>query len=161
MLRQATTADTEFLFSLYMHPAINRWLLYEEMPLAEFIPIAADLIARHALFVYESDGHLVGMCKLVPQKYRNNHIMYLGGVAILPEAGGRGFGIDMLREAIQICRDKGFTRIELTVAVENARAIKLYEALGFVREGILKNYTYLRKEGIYMDEQVMSLVFEG
>jgi putative acetyltransferase len=87
--------------------------------------------------------------------------MYLGGVAILPEAGGRGFGINMLREAIRICRDKGFTRIELTVAVENARAIKLYETLGFVREGILKNYTYLRKEGIYIDEQVMSLVFEG
>jgi putative acetyltransferase len=161
MLRQATSADTEFLFSLYMHPAINRWLLYEEMPLAEFIPIAADLIARRALFVYESGGSPVGMCKLVPQKYRNSHIMYLGGVAILPEAGGRGIGIDMLREAIRLCRDKGFTRIELTVAVENARAIRLYENLGFIREGILKNYTFLRKERVYIDEQVMSLIFEG
>jgi putative acetyltransferase len=158
MLREATVKDLEFLFTLYMHPDINRWLLYEEMPLETFRPIAIDLIARHALLVYEPEGHPVGMCKLVPQKYRNSHIMYLGGVAIFPEARGRGLGIDMLREAIRLCRDKGFTRIELTVAVENTRAIRLYEKLGFVREGILKNYTYLKKEGKYLDEQVMALI---
>lgn len=158
MLRTATSTDTEFLFSLYMHPAINRWLLYEEMPLDAFRPIAADLIARNALFIFEHDGLPAGMCKLVPQKYRNGHIMYLGGVAIHPAFRGGGLGKNMLQEAILVCRDRGFTRIELTVAVENHPAIGLYESLGFVREGILKNYTYLEKEGIYMDEQVMALI---
>jgi putative acetyltransferase len=159
MLRTATTDDTAFLFSLYMHPQVNRWLLYEEMPLEAFRPIAAELIARRALFVCEEEGRPAGMCKLVPQKYRNSHIMYLGGVAIHPDFRGRGLGARMIREAIQVCRDRGCSRIELTVAVENQPAIRLYESLGFVREGILKNYTYLAKEGIYIDEQVMALVF--
>jgi putative acetyltransferase len=158
MLRIATPADTEFLFSLYMHPAINRWLLYEEMTLDEFRPIAADLIARHALFIFDDDGLPAGMCKLVPQKYRNSHIMYLGGVAIHPASRRAGLGRKMLHEAIGICRDRGFTRIELTVAVENLPAIRLYESLGFLREGILKNYTYLEKERKYIDEQVMALL---
>jgi RimJ/RimL family protein N-acetyltransferase len=157
MLRTATAADTVFLFSLYMHPAINRWLLYEEMPLDAFQPIAADLIARNALFIFDYDGQPAGMCKLVPQKYRNSHIMYLGGVAIHPAYKGAGLGRKMLHEAMLVCWDKGFTRIELTVAVENLPAIRLYESLGFVREGILKNYTYLSSEGIYIDEQVMAL----
>lgn len=159
MLRIANPDDTGFLFSLYMHPQVNRWLLYEEMSLEAFRPIAAELIARQALFVFEQDGRPAGMCKLMPQKYRNSHIMYLGGVAIDPGFRGRGLGARMIREAIAVCRDRGFTRIELTVAVENQPAIRLYESLGFVREGILKNYTYLQKEGIYIDEQVMALVF--
>jgi putative acetyltransferase len=51
-------------------------------------------------------------------------------------------------------------RIELTVSVENPKAIGLYESLGFVREGILKNYCYLAQEGRYMDEQVMALLLD-
>lgn len=159
MLRPASEHDIDFLYSLYMHPAINRWLLYEDMSLEAFRPIATDLIGRAALYVYEQDGVPVGMCKIVPQKYRNSHILYLGGVAVAPEFSGKGIGHMMLKQIIELCRQMGFSRIELTVAVENARAIRLYEDLGFVKEGILKNYSYIKKEELYLDEQVMALVW--
>lgn len=159
MLREATTGDIDFLYALYMHPEINRWLLYEEMSPDAFRPVISDLLSRQAIYVFEEDGRPVGMCKLVPQKFRNSHIMYLGGVAIDPADRGRGIGFSMLRDAIQRCREKGATRIELTVAVENETAIRLYERMGFKMEGILKNYTYLKKEGKYLDEQVMAILF--
>jgi putative acetyltransferase len=92
-------------------------------------------------------------------KYRNSHIVYLGGVAIDPEWSGRGHGKLMVEAAIGRARSSGFTRLELTVATTNSRAIGLYKSLGFVNEGILLNYTYLTSEKRYVDEQVMGLIF--
>lgn len=158
MLTPATREDIDFLFSLYMHPQVNRWLLYDPMDRDAFEPIALELLARHALFVYDVEGIRAGMCKLVPQRYRNAHIVYLGGVAIDPAWQGKGIAVQMLRAAIDWSRERGYHRIELTVAVENSRAIALYEQLGFVREGILRDYTWLQTEGIFIDEQVMALI---
>ena len=160
MLRPASEQDIDFLYALYMHPEINRWLLYESMPPEAFRPVVRELLQRGALYIFEKHDARVGMCKLVPQKYRNSHIMYLGGVAVDPAHQGRGTGAAMLSSAIDICRERTCTRIELTVSVENSRAIRLYESMGFVREGILKNYCYLAGEGRYMDEQVMALLLD-
>jgi putative acetyltransferase len=143
---------------MYMHPEVNRWLLYEYMDAASFAPVMDDLLARKALFIYEAEGRAVGMFKLVPQRFRNSHIMYLGGVAVDPEQRGKGIGRAMLERAIAICRERGFARIELTVSVENQAAIRLYEHLGFRFEGLLRRYTYLAAEGRYMDEQVMAFL---
>ena len=141
-----------------MHPQINPWLLYEQMDMKAFEPVFQDLVSRDHLFVYESDGQMAGMCKLAPMKYRNSHIMYLGGVAVDPDWAGKGIAADMLRRAIALTREKGYARIELTVATINHRAIRLYEQLGFETEGVLKDYTYLASEERYIDEQVMALL---
>lgn len=158
MLTPATREDIDFLFHLYMHPQVNRWLLYDPMDREAFEPVALELLARQALFVYVVDGVRVGMCKLVPQRFRNAHIVYLGGVAVDPDRQGGGIAGQMLQAAIAWSRERGYHRMELTVAVENTRAIALYEKLGFVREGILRDYTWLQTEGIFIDEQVMALI---
>lgn len=142
-----------------MHPETNPWLLYEQMEEAAFQPIFYDLITRESLFVFEKGGLMAGMCKLMPQKFRNNHIIYLGGVAIDPDHKGKGWGREMLAEALDLAKERGYTRVELTVATVNARAIALYESMGFVNEGRLRNYTYLASEGRYIDEYVMGLLF--
>lgn len=160
MLRPASAHDIDFLYSLYMHPDINRWLLYELMTPAEFRPVVVELLQRNSLYIFEQDGGSAAMCKLVPQKFRNSHIIYLGGVAVDPARQGQGIGAKMLSSAIDLCRERAYTRIELTVSVENPKAIRLYESLGFAREGILKNYCYLAREGRYMDEQVMALLLD-
>ena len=41
---------------------------------------------------------------------------------------------------------------------QNEPAIKLYKKVGFEEEGILKNYTYLKKENKYINEVLMSLI---
>lgn len=143
-----------------MHPETNPWLLYENMDEASFQSIFYDLINRETLYVFEMEGIQAGMCKLMPQKFRNSHIMYLGGVAIDPLHKGKGWGRVMLEEAIALIQKKGYHRIELTVATFNDRAIALYESMGFMNEGRLKDYTYLASEGRYIDEYVMGLILD-
>jgi len=144
-----------------MHPQTNPWLLYEPMDEASFRPIFEELLNRGFLHVFEQDGARLGMCKLMPMKHRNSHIIYLGGVAVEPDHAGKGLGRQMLIEAIALAKQRGFTRIELTVATANPRAVGLYESLGFVNEGLLKNYTYLASEARYVDEFVMGLLLPG
>jgi RimJ/RimL family protein N-acetyltransferase len=158
MIREAQEADFDFMYELYMHPQINPWLLYEMMDKASFQPIYKELLGRRVLYVYESNGTAAGMCKLVPQQYRNAHILYLGGVGIHPLFAGKGEGINMLQDVILFAKQKGFKRIELSVASINERAIHLYEKAGFVKEGLLKNFTYLKSEDRFLDEVMMAFL---
>ena len=159
MLRPATSNDLDFLFGLYMHPLANRFLLYEVMDLKSFLPILNELIEKKQLFVYENDMTSVGMCKLVAQQHRNAHIVYLGGVAIHPDLAGKGEGSKMLKEVIEYVKQKEFLRIELSVATINEKAIHFYEKAGFIKEGVLKKFTYLKKEDRFLDEVFMAYLF--
>lgn len=156
MLRNATAADFPFFFGLYMHPQVNPWLLYEPMDEAEFEPIYVNLLSQACLYVFEQNGESVGMCKLLPMPYRNSHVLYLGGVAIDPIHAGKGYGQTMLQEILAWAQLRGFLRIELTVATFNTRAIALYEKAGFVQEGVLRQFTYLKSENRIIDEVLMS-----
>lgn len=159
MLRKATTEDFDFLYELYMHSQVNRYLLYEQMDAGSFLPIFNDLIEKEYLFIYENNNTTIGMCKLVPQQYRNSHIVYLGGVAIHPSYSGKGEGMKMIQEIIDYAKEKKFLRIELSVATVNGKAIRLYEKAGFAKEGVLKNFTYLKSENKFLDEVMMAYLF--
>jgi RimJ/RimL family protein N-acetyltransferase len=158
MNRLAGASDFHFIYHLYMHPAINPWLLYELMDEGDFRPIFNELVEKKCLFVYENDETRIGMFKLVPQKFRNSHIIYMGGIGIHPDHWGKGYGSMMLNEIISITKAMGYIRVELTVANINTQAIRTYEKAGFTNEGTLKKYTYLRSEDRYIDEQVMALL---
>lgn len=139
-----------------MHPEVNSFLLYELMDEQAFQPIFEDLIKEEVLFIYKNGLQSIGMCKLIRQKHRNEHIIYLGGLAIHPDYFGQGFGKKMLHEIISFCKTVGILRIELSVAVSNDKAIQLYEKVGFVKEGVLRKYTYLKSKDQFIDEILMS-----
>ena len=48
----------------------------------------------------------------------------------------------------------GIERVELTVYVSNKRAIRLYESVGFVREGVKRKGRKL--DGVYEDVLMMA-----
>jgi RimJ/RimL family protein N-acetyltransferase len=158
MLRPATDNDFDFIYRLYMHPLVNRYLLYETMEAGAFKPIARELLEKKQIFIYESEGRATGMCKLVPQQHRDAHRVYLGGLAIHPDHAGKGEGKKMLEEIVDYCRQNNFLRIELTVAAENEKAIHLYEKAGFVKEGLMKKFTFLKSENKFLDEVMMALL---
>jgi RimJ/RimL family protein N-acetyltransferase len=156
MLVKVKATDFTFIYELYMNPKVNPYLLYETMNSENFIPIFNDLLKDEVLYLYEEDSEVIGMCKLIRQKHRNNHIVYLGGVAIHPDYFGKGFGTKMMLEIIDFCKTKSISRIELSVDTKNEKAIRLYESVGFEKEGILRNYTFLKSKNKYIDEQIMS-----
>lgn len=161
MYRKANQNDLQFIYDLYMHPHVNSYLLYELMSIEDFKPIYDKLLEDGIKYVFEDEnGTSVGMFKLFPWTHRSSHIAYLGGLAIHPDYAGKGSGLKMMKEIIELANQQGYKRVELSVAKENLRAIKLYKKVGFEVEGVLRKYTYLKQEGRFLDELLMSYIFE-
>jgi len=78
------------------------------------------------------------------------------GMGILPAYRGHGLGLKLINATVAQARRDGFVRVELFVHSDNARAIALYEAMGFVLEGRLKNRVAL-DDGSYKDDLLMGL----
>jgi putative acetyltransferase len=129
------------------------------MEKSAFEPIFQQLLDDKVLYVFEDNHIPIGMFKLIPLKHRTAHIAYLGGVAIDPRFAGQGFAQKMFAEIITLGKSRNLKRIELSVSVENARAIALYEKCGFQQEGVLRKYTYLQSENRYLDEALMAYLY--
>jgi len=159
MTRKITATDFDFIYELYMHPEINPYLLYEIMDSSSFQYIFNDLLDKGIVYVYEETGNAIGMFKLVPLQYRCSHIAYLGGFAVHPAFAGKGYGKKLLQEIIQLGKELGLLRIELSAATSNHKAISIYEKVGFVKEGVLKKYTWLKSENKFLDEVMMAYLY--
>lgn len=159
MIRVAQKEDFDFIYALYMHPEVNPFLLYEFMDASSFAPEFNQLQERNVLYIFEHEGKDAGMFKLIPYTHRSDHTAYLGGLAIHPSHHGKGLGREMMQEIIALGKTKNLLRIELSTAVNNVKAIRLYEQVGFEREGILRKYTHLKKENIFLDELMMSFLY--
>jgi putative acetyltransferase len=160
MIRKAAQNDFEFICELYVHPQVNRFLLYETMGSAEFTPIFDKLLADDVLYVYEASGEPAGMFKLVRLEHRTSHIGYLGGLAIHPAFSGQGHGKILMQEILSLGKELGFVRIELGVSTINARAIRLYTNAGFESEGVRRKAIYLKSERLFLDDISMAYLYE-
>jgi len=68
-----------------------------------------------------------------------------------------GLGTMMMKRAIEMAKEKGFHRLGLTVVADNHRAIKVYEKVGFKKEGIAREAFY-GDDHRYHDEVEMGLL---
>jgi RimJ/RimL family protein N-acetyltransferase len=79
------------------------------------------------------------------------------GIRIGDEANrGKGHGSEAIRLALAYCwNDLNLSRLMLNVFESNQRAIKLYESLGFVREGLLRRAVFI--DGKWIDVVLMAI----
>jgi ribosomal protein S18 acetylase RimI-like enzyme len=68
----------------------------------------------------------------------------------------RGIGRRLIERTIICARERGLERIELEVFASNSPAIKLYEDVGFVLEGVKRRARKI--DGAYDDLIVMALL---
>jgi len=141
MLRPATVADFSFVYDLYFLPENNPYLLYEPMSKDAFEPIFAAQLNEGVKYIFEINGHAVGMVKISGYTHRMAHIAYIGAVAIHPKYAGHGLGLQLMHDTIHFCKSLGYTRLELDVDDDNPKAKRLYEKAGFETEGLLRNYS--------------------
>jgi ribosomal-protein-alanine N-acetyltransferase len=80
-------------------------------------------------------------------------------IAVLPGYRGRQLGAALLRTVLDAARDMAAERCLLEVRCSNDRAIALYRRLGFVEDGVRKNY-YPTESG-REDALLMSLKLTG
>lgn len=57
------------------------------------------------------------------------------GIGVVPRWRGRGAGVALLRQLVEVARADGHAGLSLSVDDRNDRALALYERLGFTRVG--------------------------
>ena len=106
----------------------------------------------------DADGEVVGWCDIArPPLEGFRHCGRLG-MGLIPHVQGRGLGRHLAEATIHAARARGVERVELEVFASNSRAIRLYERLGFVHEGVRRRARYI--DGAYDDNVMMALIFD-
>ena len=101
------------------------------------------------------DGEIAGVATLVrPRTPRVRHMAQLG-LSVRQKYWGIGLGRTLSEELILDARELGLTRVELRVRHDNARAIALYEEIGFQLEGTLRGA--FRVDDVEYDDLIMGL----
>lgn len=121
----------------------------------------ADTTARENDVIWvisESEGRCIGHVGLykIDQRIRSAEFGILIGSAA---HRGKGIGKRVTERVLRYAFEElGLNRVQLTVLDTNYRAIRLYESLGFVREGVLRQAQ--TRDGHHQDLIVMSLLAE-
>jgi ribosomal protein S18 acetylase RimI-like enzyme len=84
----------------------------------------------------------------------NAHVVAITGLAVDPAHRRRGIARLLLDAAVEAARARGARRLTLRVLAPNAAARALYEAAGFVVEGVLRD-EFVR-DGRYVDDVLMA-----
>lgn len=123
--------------------------------------LASNTTTRQAMFVALVNGKQVGNAGVHPlnDNPRQQHVCGLG-LGIIEAYQGRGVGRALMNACLDYAdRWANYPRVELTVHADNARAIKLYESLGFLVEGRFRDYSF--REGGYVDALFMARLSES
>jgi len=100
------------------------------------------------------DGQIVGNAGLRRLTGRRIHVGQIG-MGVHDDFTGRGVGSALLAALIDTADNwLAIKRVELTVYVDNAPAIRLYEKFGFETEGRLRAFAF--RNGEYVDAFTMA-----
>jgi RimJ/RimL family protein N-acetyltransferase len=129
----------------------------EAPPLSETREYALGLLrAGNPHFVALAEGEVVGWCDIA--RFRRPTEAHRGrlGMGIVAAYRSRGVGRRLIEAALRRAREIRLTRIELDAYADNSRAITLYERVGFVREGVIRDAICV--DGVYRDAIGMGLI---
>lgn len=106
--------------------------------------------------VADLDGAVVGYVRLhkVIALASHAHVWEINGLAVRPEATGRGAGQALIEAAFAEAVRRGARKVSLRVLGPNAVARRLYARCGFVEEGVLRAEFLL--DGQLVDDVLMA-----
>jgi ribosomal protein S18 acetylase RimI-like enzyme len=84
----------------------------------------------------------------------HEHVLEVSGLAVHPKHQRARIGRRLLERAVQEAHDRGARKLALRVLSPNTAARRLYEATGFIVEGILRDEFLL--DGRYVDDILMA-----
>lgn len=156
--RLASSNDFNAIYDLYMDEYANAYLTYDPMSKEEFKPIFELLLESNTLYVVELNKDVIATYRLVPYTARQQHTVHLGGFTIKNGSQGKGIGAQILSDIKKNCEKENKIRIELTVDVDNMRAINLYKKMGFEIEGTVRKSYRLSRTNQFYDEYLMAVL---
>ena len=143
-VREARSDDLEAVVALLREDVI-REIDESEVPASAYAAAFAEILgdAHQQLLVGELDGEVVATAQLTWVR----HLTYVGGlmcsvesVRVRSDLRGRGLGGELIGTVLDLARDRGAARVELTTNARRARARRFYEDLGFVASHVGMKY---------------------
>nr|WP_294850589.1 GNAT family N-acetyltransferase [uncultured Sphingomonas sp.] len=144
--RTAISGDGVSVSTLFQSAFIDTFgYLYEQRNVDLFLankgPDAFEAQIADPDFAFrlaEEDGRLIGYIKMGPNELPGDapagtwelHQLYL-----TPDAKGRGIAQELMDWGFEEARRRGFQYLQLSVYVDNLRAKRLYEKIGFEEVG--------------------------
>ena len=100
--------------------------------------------------VAEQGGQVVGEGVALVRQHKNRPSGRIYSVAVHPECRGQGVGDALVRALIEQLCARGVQRIYLEVEITNSAATRLYERLGFKKNGALPDYYGPARPAVHM-----------
>jgi RimJ/RimL family protein N-acetyltransferase len=153
-IRRATAADDAALAALDL--ATWSWLASPAPTPPDGAAFFAGRAAPEDVLVADADGAIAGYVQIGPSipVPSNRHVLMVRGLAVDPAHRGRGIARRLVDAAVAEARARGARRLTLRVLGPNAAARRVYEACGFVVEGVLRGEFFL--DGRYVDDVLMA-----
>ena len=82
-------------------------------------------------YVAELDGQLIGGAGIYPSAGLPPHTCELVKMYLSPEARGKGTGKMLIENALQFAREAGYKKVYIETMPELAKAVQIYEKMGF------------------------------
>jgi ribosomal protein S18 acetylase RimI-like enzyme len=95
---------------------------------------------RATVRVLREDGRIVGQALVLRRRCAGGTTGRLYSLAIDQSQRGKGYGRMLLGDCLRMLRDEGVSGVWLEVDTENAPAVGLYEAMGFRKVRLLRDY---------------------
>ncbi len=109
-----------------------------------------DTVEHRPMFAAHDGERIVGYVSLVCHE---EGTCELGNLAVLPSYRHRGIGRALLEAAEEEARERGYSRMTLSLVDENTRLREWYESLGFKRTNSVK-YDFFPFTCGYMEKEL-------
>ncbi|HMJ01342.1 MAG TPA: GNAT family N-acetyltransferase [Conexibacter sp.] len=155
-LRPMTDDDVPALVAMLNEPEVARW--WGKNDAAD---VREELAEAPSYAILVDDDAVVGWLQ-VHEEAEPQYPSVSFDIALRSALHGQGYGPEALRLAIRHQIERGHHRFMIDPALENERAIRAYEAVGFRRVGVLREYEMApdgrRRDGLMMDLLARELV---
>ena len=152
--KNPNTASCQFYITLAPQPKLdNQYAVFGGV--INGMDVAKQIAKGDPFFVAIGSKEVVGWCDIQRRTGIASHVGLLN-IAIVPGFRSQGIGRKLLLAVLDEAKRSGFVRIELWAHSDNARAIALYEKVGFVREGLLRATGVI--DGEFMNSVVMAII---
>lgn len=126
----------------------------------EYDFIASRVTPKNStLLIARLDGRVVGLLDFLGGTLAEEAHTGTFGISVDKAYRGLGIGTQLIEELMLWALASGIRRVEVRAWANNPRAIRLYESLGFNREGILRDA--ILTDGTYVDVVLLSYLLDA
>jgi Acetyltransferases len=138
-IRDAFKEDFNSVFPLFEQLWPNKTLDKKELENVFSRGVKSD---KDELFCAVLDNKIIGFCAyaIVNNLWQEGYISYAYAMVVDEKFRGKGYGSQLIMEALRKSKEQGMKRVELDSGFQREKAHLFYEKLGFEKRAFLFSY---------------------